>query len=99
MHVIIWQFIVLDPQLEQFVEAYGSGGEWVRLFRRAEGYIGTDLLRSWGDSTLFLTVDRWESAACFDRFREDFSDEYRRLDARLMGLSASEKKVGIFSVA
>ncbi len=97
MHIIIWEFTVREEYIQQFISAYGSNGDWASLFRRAEGYLGTELLRSTHQDNVFLTVDRWESAACFDIFQERFGPEYKKLDTRLEGYSLSEKKVGVFS--
>ena len=97
MHVIIWEFTVREEYIQQFISAYGSNGDWASLFRRAEGYLGTELLRSSHQVNVFLTVDRWESAACFDIFRKRFGAEYKKLDTQLEGYSLSETKVGVFS--
>ena len=48
------------------------------------------------EAGVFLTIDRWESAACFERFQQRFAVEYKELDARLEGYTLSERKVGVF---
>jgi hypothetical protein len=45
---------------------------------------------------VYLTIDRWPSAAAFDRFRQDFGADYERLDAVLEGLATRETRVGLF---
>ncbi|MGB7928726.1 MAG: antibiotic biosynthesis monooxygenase family protein [Terriglobales bacterium] len=97
MHIIIWEFTVREEYIHEFVSAYGCNGNWANLFRRAEGYLGTELLRSSHEANVFLTVDRWESAARFDIFQERFGAEYKKLDTQLEGYTLSEKKVGVFS--
>ena len=97
MHVIIWEFTVREDRIPEFVSAYGSNGDWARLFRLADGYLGTELLRSSQESNIFLTIDRWESARCFEIFQERFGAEYKKLDAAFEGYSLAEKKVGVFS--
>jgi heme-degrading monooxygenase HmoA len=97
MHIIIWEFTVREEYIQEFISAYASNGAWASLFRRAEGYLGTELLRSSHQANLFLTVDRWESAACFDIFQERFGVEYKQLDTQLEGYSLAENKVGVFS--
>ena len=97
MHIIIWEFAVRDEYIQKFISAYGSNGDWARLFRCAEGYLGTELLRSTREANVFMTVDRWENAACFDIFHERFGAEYKKLDAQFAGYTLSEKKVGVFS--
>jgi heme-degrading monooxygenase HmoA len=49
MFVTLWEFEVKPGSEELFEQAYGPEGEWVRLFRRAEPYRGTRLLREVGD--------------------------------------------------
>jgi heme-degrading monooxygenase HmoA len=97
MHIIIWEFAVREEHIQEFISAYGSNGDWTNLFRRAEGYLGTQLLRSSHEPNIFLTVDRWETATCFEIFQERFGAEYKKLDTQLEGYSSLEKKVGVFS--
>ncbi len=97
MHAIIWEFIARKDRLQEFVSAYRSDGAWAHLLRQAEGFRGTELLRGSQDPTRFLTVDRWETAACFERFQERFGAQYKELDARLGALTLSEKPLGTFS--
>jgi quinol monooxygenase YgiN len=99
MHVILWEFTVREEYVQEFIGACGSDGDWAKLFRRAEGYLGTELLRSSDKPNIFLTVDRWESAACFETFQKRFGAEYKQLDARFERYTLSEKKVGVFSEA
>jgi heme-degrading monooxygenase HmoA len=96
MYVIIWEFTVRVEHIEEFVRAYGSNGDWASLFRLAEGFLGTQLLRSCHDAGVFLTVDRWENATSFEMFQERFAAEYEELDARLEGYTLAERKVGVF---
>src|SRR5208337_4169390 len=97
MHIVIWDFTVREEYIQQFISAYGSNGDWASLFRRAEGYLGTELLRSSRRANVFLTGDRCEGAACVYIFQELFGAEYKRLGRRLEGYVVSEKKVGVFS--
>jgi heme-degrading monooxygenase HmoA len=99
MHIIIWEFTVREEHIQEFISAYGSSGDWDNLFRRAKGYLGTQLLRSSQEPNTFLTVDRWESSACFEIFQKRFGAEYKKLDTQLEGYTSSEKKVGVFSEA
>jgi heme-degrading monooxygenase HmoA len=99
MHIIIWEFVVREEHIQDFISACGSDGDWAKLFRRADGYLGTELLRSSRDPDVFLTIDRWESASCFEVFQERFGAEYKKMDTRFESYTSSEKKVGVFSVA
>jgi hypothetical protein len=59
MHVIIWEFVVREEHIQQFISAYNSNGDWANLFRRAEGFLGTELLRSSHQPNIFVTLDHW----------------------------------------
>ena len=96
MVVIVWEFRVKAEARAAFERAYGSDGDWARLFRRAAGYLGTELLRDAADSARYLTIDRWSSPAAFDDFRRDFAQEYEETDRRCAELTESETRVGIF---
>lgn len=98
MYVIIWEFVVRPEKVAEFVAAYKSDGAWATLFSKAEGYIGTKLLRSTDSSqgATFVTIDRWKTAEDFTRFQEHFGSEYRLLDTQLEGLTSRERKLGTF---
>lgn len=97
MHIIIWEYTVREKNVPEFLAAYASDGDWAKLFQRAKGFLGTELLRSTHETNTFLTIDRWQSASDFDHFQERFGAEYKRLDAEFEGWTSSEKKIGIFS--
>jgi heme-degrading monooxygenase HmoA len=98
MYVIVWEFVVRPEKVGEFVAAYKSDGAWARLFAKADGYIGTELLRSTdsGQATTFVTIDRWKTAEDFTRFQKRFGAEYRRLDTQLEDLTSGERKLGSF---
>ena len=97
MYVILWRFRPVVGQESAFERAYGPSGEWALLFRRHDGYLGTELLRRTDDeSREYLTLDRWASRAAYQAFRASRSEEYRQLDRRLEGLTEEETLVGAF---
>jgi heme-degrading monooxygenase HmoA len=93
---IVWEFIVREDSVEEFQAAYGPQGSWVKLFERAEGFLGTVLLRSDQTQNKFLTIDRWKDVASYKNFRQVFAAEYVELDARLDKLTISETRIGAF---
>ena len=97
MHIIIWKLMVREERIQQFKAASGCNGDWANLFRRAEGYLGTELLRSADEPNIFLTVDRWPSAACFETFQRQYGAEYKTLDTKFEGYTLAETKLGAFS--
>ena len=44
MIAILWRYRVKPEHREAFEAAYGPDGDWARLFRRHEHYLGTELL-------------------------------------------------------
>jgi len=97
MYAIIWEFRPADGRREEFEAAYGRDGEWARLFSRADGYLGTDLVRDTADATRYLTIDRWRSRQDYDAFRARFAAEYEELDAACEQLTSPEALIGLFT--
>lgn len=98
-YVVIWEFRIHSGCEVAFERAYGPDGDWARLFRKGEGYLGTDLLQDDADGAhRYLTIDRWESEAAFTRFKSRYLEEYHRLDQDCEGLTAEERLLGAFSL-
>ncbi len=96
MYVILWRFRTVVGKESEFEHAYGPSREWALLFRRDDGYLGTELLRHPDESREYLTLDRWVSRAAYEAFRARWSGEYRRLDRRLEELTEEETFQGAF---
>jgi len=96
MFVRIWQFQARAGQTGEFRAAYGAGGAWAALFRRGAGYLGTELLESTDDPTVYVTVDRWENVEAWEQFLRDWSDDYAALDRTCEELTIAEKEIGAF---
>ena len=90
----LWEFQVKPDCVEEFLQAYGADGDWVRLFSRDPDYVRTLLLRDAKDPCRFVTVDVWKSAASRDRFRFEHHADYRRLDRRCEALTTRERPLG-----
>ena len=95
-YTYLWEFIAAAEHVGEFERQYGSQGSWVELFRRAPGYIQTLLLRDSTDSLRFVTIDRWESAEAYLRFRSAFPGQYAELDHRCRKLRTRETLLGNF---
>ena len=96
MYWVVWSFDVKPEQVKAFERAYGPDGEWVRLFRRAPGFAGTELRREADRTAHYVTIDRWNTRADYQRFKDTFQSEYLMLDAKCGSLTEFEKKVGDF---
>ena len=61
---------------------YGEDGEWARLFRLGQGYLGTEIQLVSREPTEYRTVDHWESRAAWMAFRQEHAAAYENLDRR-----------------
>jgi heme-degrading monooxygenase HmoA len=94
MYLILWRFDVHPARRDEFVRRYAADGDWARLFARADGYRGTELLTLEDATDSFLTIDRWDSAEAWARFRSTFATEYEALDLGCEGLTLKEERIG-----
>lgn len=94
--VYVWEFLVREEQLQTFCRIYGPAGEWVELFRRAEGYRRTELYRDVDNPRRFVTSDFWASKTARDAFRETFRKDFVELDERCEGVTEKERFLGDF---
>ena len=93
-HVRVWRFRPLPNRIAAFEEAYGPEGDWARLFRTADGFLGTTLLKGDGEPPEYLTLDRWVSREAYERFRREQDASFTALDRRCETLTALEEEVG-----
>ena len=98
MFVVVWKFETAEDQVAGFEAAYGSDGAWARLFRNSPDYLGTELLCDAYVPGAYLTIDRWSSEEAFRAFRKDHDPEYEQLDRSCDALTASETRIGAFTV-
>ncbi|HEX2450838.1 MAG TPA: antibiotic biosynthesis monooxygenase family protein [Gemmatimonadales bacterium] len=93
MYRIVWMYDIRPETAEIFERVYGPEGDWVRLFRTASGYLGSELFRSVTTPGRYLTVDDWAARAAFEVFRGRSASSYAELDARCDELTLSERLV------
>ena len=94
MYVIIWEYQVKAERLTQFEEIYSAIGLWAKLFRKAEGYQGTELLRDLDQPHRYITIDRWNSSLHYESFLIRWKSEYAAIDAQCEGLTEKESFLG-----
>jgi heme-degrading monooxygenase HmoA len=92
--VRVWRYRVAEPQRAEFERRYGADGDWAQLFRLADGYLGTQLLRDPLAPGTYLTLDRWRSAADFQAFQGRFGAQYAALDRACDALTREEVDLG-----
>jgi uncharacterized glyoxalase superfamily protein PhnB/quinol monooxygenase YgiN len=90
----VWEYEVPLESEPAFLAHYAPGGTWVRLFRRASGYLGTQLYRDRWRAGRYLTVDHWLDQAAYDAFRREFAAEFEALDRECEGLTRREAHLG-----
>ncbi len=99
VYVHVWEFTVDDASRSDFEREYGPEGRWAALFRRAPGYLGTQLLRDESTPGRYLTIDRWQSAAAYRSFRSAFAEAYESLDRKFEAMTREERTIGSFTEA
>ena len=98
-YTYIWSFEVHPEHVVAFRWHYGEGGAWTQLFRRARGYLGTQLLQDESDPLRFVTIDAWSSPEDYEAFRAEYHAEYEALDRVCEGFTVRETLIGHFSSA
>jgi len=93
-YLTVWEFQVKPGQEGQFEKTYGSDGAWAQLFRRAEGYLGSELVRDLDRARRYLTLDFWTSRSAYERFSQENGSEYRALDEQCEQMTESEVQIG-----
>jgi heme-degrading monooxygenase HmoA len=95
-YVIVWEYRVRPGRETDFERVYGSQGDWVQFFRRGAGFVGTELSRDTANPRRYLTLDFWESAEAYRRFREQHLAEYEAIDHRCEEMTERELQLGTF---
>jgi uncharacterized glyoxalase superfamily protein PhnB/heme-degrading monooxygenase HmoA len=90
----VWEYEVPADAEPEFLDHYAPDGAWVRLFRRAPGYLGTQLYRDRGLAGRYLTVDHWLDEAAYREFRRAFAAEFETLDRACAALTRREAHLG-----
>ena len=92
----IWQYKVRQEYISEFQRVYASDGDWLKLFRKASGFISTNLHQDFEHPDQFITVDNWRSKEDYESFKKQFDEEYHELDEKCEKFTKSEKHLGEF---
>lgn len=98
-YATLWEFEVVPGRQAEFEAHYGPDGSWAQLFRRANGYLGSELLRDRAKPLRYLTIDRWASLEDWQAFSREHAAKYARLDREFEGLTAHEAPLGEYTPA
>jgi hypothetical protein len=94
----MWEFTVKAEHKMTFEELYNPGGKWTELFKKANGYIRSELLHDSLDSSKYITIDYWNSSVDRGKFTLEFSDAYKALDSQCGAFTLKERYIGEFDV-
>jgi heme-degrading monooxygenase HmoA len=95
-YVYIWEYKVNFNFINEFERHYNSQGSWVKLFKKANGYIETHFFKDKTEINRYVTVDYWESYEAYKTFREKFSFQFDELDNKCEQYTIKENKIGDF---
>ena len=98
-YATVWEFRIRGDRRAEFERHYGPEGTWVALFRKADGYVGTQLLHDRSEPLRYLTIDRWKSLEDYRAFRERFAEPYASLDRSCEDLTTRETALGEYDEA
>jgi len=98
MFVALWEYEVKPGHEKRFEKAYGPDGDWVRLFRNDSRYHETRLVRDSFRSSIYLTLDFWDSRDAYEKFMADHKEEYKALDAAGEKLTSKERRLGWYEL-
>jgi hypothetical protein len=94
----IWRFRVKRDSVATFERIYGPHGDWAKLFARAAGCAGTELLKLDGDDLAYLTIDRWHGAADYHAAKVTLAADYAALDRACEALTSEETWLGLHTL-
>jgi ribosomal-protein-alanine acetyltransferase len=97
IYVVAWAFQVAANHCDEFESAYGPNGDWVRLFRRAEGYLKTELHCDPENAGRYITLDFWRSHKQYEVFKDLAKSAYQEIDTKCERLTQDERLLGEFS--
>jgi len=95
-YAYIWEYRVRPECTSEFESAYGPNGRWVELFRRAKGYVRTELHRDRRNANRYVTIDYWESVEAWEAFRTRESAAFDAIDTQCGELTLEEHEIGAF---
>ncbi len=96
MFVILWEFEVKPGSEPVFENAYGTQGDWARLFRLDPHYRTTYLLKDTSRPRIYFTMDLWDSQHAYDNFKKANCEAYQALDQACGEFTIRERFIGAF---
>lgn len=94
----IWEYNVLEDQVDAFKKAYKTNGDWCQLFIKSDAYIQSEFYSDKNNPCRFVTIDIWKSSEDFAAFKKAHKKDYEALDFRCEDLCDIEVFVGEFEM-
>jgi heme-degrading monooxygenase HmoA len=94
--VYIWEYLVKEEKKSEFEKIYGPEGQWVQLFKKGIGYLGTELHQDTLNPLRYVTIDYWISQKARNNFREQFAEQIEKLDKQCESMTEKEIFLGDF---
>ena len=98
MFIYIWEYIVKENCIVDFINLYGKDGEWNKLFTQDPSFIKTELIKDIYNKRRYLTVDYWESKFDRDNFIEKNNKVFNSIDIKGENLTEKESFLGEFNL-
>ena len=97
-YMYMWEYHVKESMSAKFEEVYGTEGDWVQLFKKAEGYLKTELHKDMNNKGRYITIDYWTTKEACENFKEEYKDEFIKIDEECETLTLKEISLGSFSL-
>ena len=94
----MWEYHVKENMISEFERAYGQDGDWVKFFKKADGYIKTELHRDINNKGRYITIDYWSSKEACENYKEKFKNEFIKIDEACEESTLKEIPHGSFSM-
>ncbi|OGV20393.1 MAG: hypothetical protein A3J84_06835 [Ignavibacteria bacterium RIFOXYA2_FULL_37_17] len=78
--------------MDDFVETYKENGKWAKLFLKSKSYKYSKLFKKGKDE--YLLIDAWDNKKSYDKFREQYFEEYNLLSNKCSMFYETEEKIG-----
>jgi quinol monooxygenase YgiN len=95
---VLWEYIVRDEYLDQFIEMYSPNGSWSKLFSKHPGFIRTELIQDSSNPNRFVTIDHWVSLSTYANMKHRSRNEYKSIDEHCEVFTVDETYIGIFEI-
>ncbi len=96
MFLVLWEYDVKPGLERRFQKVYGPDGDWAQFFRRDPHFRETRLLRELSRTSVYVTLDFWDSREPYEKFRQQNREAYLALDRSCEVLTLHEKHLGSF---